>query len=216
MQNRRTETSPRYLVGLARGSLVLIFFGTLWAGLSLPGLRDWGLWTVIVIAGVMTVALLVPSFTTLRAAQSLHLEKMTPEEQASGKKVARRFGLVVGVEWTVAIVAANVLLILFNHPEFIAPVLVLIIGLHFLPLAPLFQVRVYSLVGTVLSLLGGGALLALLFGLPLSGLYTWSVIVGLGTACILWLTSLYILVRARRLLSLIQQTPEGIAGIRDN
>lgn len=197
MQNRITETSPRYLVGLTSGSLVLICFGTLWAGLSLQGLRDWGLWTVIVIAGVVTVALLVPGLTTLRAARSLHQAKVTPEEQALGKKIAGRFGIVFGVECT-AIAAANVLLILFNHPEFIAPVMVLIVGLHFLPLAFLFQVRIYSLVGAVLSLLGGGALLALLFDLTLGSLYTWSVIVGLSTAGILWLTSLYILVRARR------------------
>ena len=204
MQIRKAEPSPSYLVGLVRGSLILTFFGTLWAGLSLPGLRGWGLWTVIVIAGVMTITLMIPGLINLRAARSIHQEKVTPEEQAVSKKIAKRFSIIVGVEWMVAIVAANILLFLFNRPEFIAPMLVLIIGLHFLPLVFLFQVRVYFLVGTVLSLLGGGALLALLFGLPLGGLYTWSVIVGLSTAGILWLTSLYVLVRARRLLSLIQ------------
>jgi hypothetical protein len=139
-------------------------------------------------------------------------EKASPEAQVRGKQISRRFGIVVGVEFT-AIATANVLLSLFNHPEFIAPVKVLIAGRHFLPLAFLFRVRVYSLAGTILSLLGGGALLALFFGLTLGSLYTWSLIVGLSTAVILWLTSLSILADARRVLSLLQQSPEGAAGV---
>ena len=213
MQNRITEMSPRYLVGLTSGALVLIFFGAIWVGLSLQGLHDWSLGIVIIIAGIVTVALLAPCLTTLRAALLLlPQEKVTLEGQTQGKKIGRRFGLVFGVEFT-AIAVANLLLTLFNHPEFLAPVMVLVVGLHFLPLAFLFQVRVYYLVGSFLSLLGGGALLALLFGLTLGDLYTWSVIVGLTTAVILWLTSLSILTGARRSLSLIQQSLEGATGI---
>ena len=120
----------------------------------------------------------------------------------------QEIGIVVRVEFT-AIATANVLLSLFNHPESIAPAMVLIAGLHFLPLASLFRVRVYSLAGTIFSLLGDGALLAVFFGLTLGSLYTWSVIFGLSTAVILWLTSHSILAGARRVLSLLQQSPIG-------
>ena len=61
----------------------------------------------------------------------------------------------------------------------------------------------------ILSLLGDGALLAVFFGLTLGSLYTWSVIFGLSTAVILWLTSHSILAGARRVLSLLQQSPIG-------
>ena len=77
---------------------------------------------------------------------------------------------------------AVLLLALFKHPEYIAAVICLIVGLHLLPLASLFQVRVYALVGIALSLLGAGTLLAMLFGLLLGGLWTWPVVVGLGSA----------------------------------
>jgi len=52
-----------------------------------------------------------------------------------GQKIARRFGIVVAGE-LIVIGAAIVLLKLFNHPEYIAPMIYLIVGLHFLPLAP--------------------------------------------------------------------------------
>jgi MFS family permease len=212
MQSRRNETSRQHLVGVTSGALVLIVFATLWAAFSLQGLSKWSSWTVIVIAGLVTVFLLALCLATLRSARRLPQEKVAPEEQARGKQIYRWFNIIAGVEFT-AIAVTSVLLGRFKHPEFIAPVTVLIVGLHFLPLAFLFQVRVYSLLGAFLSLLGGGALLALLLGLTLGASLTWTVIIGLSTAVIFWLTSLYILVRARRVLSLIQQSPEGAAWI---
>lgn len=201
MQIRITESSPRYLAGMTIGALVLTCFATIWASQALQGLNEWGSWSVVVITCIGTVALLALGITTLRAARRLHQEKETPEEEARGKEISRRFGIIDGVQFT-AIVAAVVLLRLAQHSEFISPAICLIVGLHFLPLASLFQVRVYFLAGVVLSLLGGGALLALLFGLTPGGLYTWSVIVGLSTTVILWLTSLFLLVGVRRVLHL--------------
>ncbi len=193
-------------MGVTSGSLVLICFATIWTLQALQGLDEWGSWTVLVINGVVTVALLALGLSTQQAVRRLHQEKETPEEQARGKQIAKRFRLVVGVEF-MAIAAALVLLRLFQHPEFIAPLICLIVGLHFLPLAFLFEVRGYFPLGAVVSLLGGGALLALLFDLTLGGLYTWSVIVGLSTTGLFWLTSMFLLVRVRRVLQLIQQAP---------
>ncbi|HEY4387615.1 MAG TPA: hypothetical protein VGN34_24430, partial [Ktedonobacteraceae bacterium] len=64
------------------------------------------------------------------------------------------------------------------------------------------KVWVYTLTGVALSLLAVGALLALLFGMTFGDLYTWSVIVGLGAAGVLWLTSLFNLARVRQALRL--------------
>lgn len=208
MQSRTLEESPRYLVGMSSGALVLIFFAILWATFSLAGLNEQAALIVEVTAGVVTLALLAFGITTLRAARRLPMEEMSPEDQASGKKTHRRFNIICALEFG-AIAVAVVVLRLFQHPEAIAPMTCLIVGLHFLPLAPLFHVRIYTMLGIAVSILGAVALLALLFNLTLGGLYTWATIVGLGTVAIFWLTALSILVKVRRSFHLFQQSSEG-------
>ena len=193
MQSTLSDTSPRYLAGVTTGTLVLTCFGALW---SLQGPR-----IMLLITPVVTVVLLVLCLTTKQTVRQLPQKPDLPEEQAQNQKVARRFGMVCAGE-IAAIAASVVLLRLFKHSEYAAPVICLIVGLHFLPLASLFKVRVYTLTGVALSLLAVGALLALLFGVTFGNLYTWSVIVGLGGAGVLWLTSLFNLAKVRQALHL--------------
>ena len=193
MQNNLSQTSPRYLAGVTTGALVLTCFSAFW---GLQGPR-----VMIFITPVVTIVLLVLWLMTRRAVRRLPQEKETPEAQTQGQKTSRRFGVIVIGEFA-AIVVAVLLLGIFKHPEYIASVICLIVGLHFLPLASLFGVRIYILLGIALSLLGGGALLALLFGLTLGDLWIWSTIVGLGTAGIFWLASLLTLIGVRRALRL--------------
>jgi hypothetical protein len=191
MQSSGTNRSPRFFVGAITGALVFTCFGAIW-GLQGPRI-------MLVITPVVTVALLALGLTTRQAARRLPQGQETAEERARDQKIARRFGLVVGAE-AAAIAVAVLLLALFKHPEYIAAVICLIVGLHLLPLASLFQIRVYALVGIALSLLGAGALLAMLFGLLLGGLWTWPVVVGLASAGVLWLASLVLLLEVRRAL----------------
>ncbi len=195
MSSNLSEASPRYLVGVTTGALVLTCFGAIW-GLQGPQV-------MIVITPSVTAALLVLILKTRQAVRRLPQAKESPEEQGQFQQTSRRFGIVVGIEFA-AIATAIVLLMFLKHPEFTAPVICLIVGLHFLPLASLFQVRVYTLVGVALLLLGGGALLALLSGFTLGSLSEWSVVVGLSTAGILWLAALFLFVKVRRVLHRIQ------------
>lgn len=199
MQSTMLESSPRDLAGVTTGALVLTCFGAIW-GLQGPRI-------MLIITPVVTVALLGLYFTTRPMLRRLPEEKEAPEDQDQG---AMRFGMVVGIEF-LSIIVAIVLLRFFKHTEFIAPVICFIVGLHFLPLASLFGVRAYALVGIALSLLGGGAMLALLFGWTLGDLFTWSVIVALGTAALFWFTAFFILVKVRRVLYLLRQSQEDSA-----
>ena len=195
MQSRVSETSPRYLAGITIGALVLTCFGTTWA--------VQGPQIMLLIAAVVTIALLILGITTLRTTRRLSQGKETLEEQAQNKRTSRYFSIVVGIEFA-SIVVAIVLLRLFKHPEAIAPVICLLVGVHFLPLAFLFLVRVYALVGIALILIGVGVLPTMYSGLTLNSPYSWSFIVGLGTALVLWLASLYLLIKVHRALHLIQ------------
>lgn len=74
--------------------------------------------------------------------------------RASGSVMAdaatrRRYGLVVGTEVVLILVGAFVLSRV-NRPGQLAPWILLVVAVHFLPLARLFRVRPLALCGTVL------------------------------------------------------------------
>lgn len=192
MQRSRTKATPQYLAGITTGAIVLTVFGAIW-GLQGPQV-------MIVITPVVSVALLIFGIITRRAVHRQLQESGLSEEQPQGQQTARRFVLVVVIE-SLLIFVAVILLGHFKHPEYIAAVICLIVGLHFLPLASLFGVRLYALVGIALTLLGCIALLALLLGLTFGSLWAWSIIVGLSSAAILWLSSLAILIQVRQALA---------------
>lgn len=177
----------------------MTFFGAIWALLTLPAFNDVGKVTLFVSVCIVTVLLFAACLYALQVARHLPEETLSPEQQAQERAVSRRFSIVFGIE-IVAIACANMLLGALNHPELIAPIMGVIVGIHFFPLARLFHVHIYNLTGIVLSLLGIAALVTLLLGITLGNPYTWSLIVGLANAAILWLVTLYILYTGRKLL----------------
>ncbi|MGG3798413.1 DUF7010 family protein [Metabacillus fastidiosus] len=92
-----------------------------------------------------------------------------------------------------------------RHSELIPVVVAIIVGVHFLPLAPLFQVRLYYFTGALLCLL---AIITWLFvpakiTLGEHQINTFMSVVGFGSALILWGTGLAIWLMGRRLLGII-------------
>ncbi len=193
MQSGIAKTSPRYLAGMITASLVEICFGTIW-GLAAAS----GRWIAFLPISIMAVGLLAFCITTRQAVRRLPQEQETPEDHVRGRQVSRRYVVVVAAE-VLAIAVTVILLRLIKYPAGIAPAICLIVGLHFLPLAVVFQRRLYILIGAVLSLLGGGALLAAPASLTPD---SWPAIVGLGAAGVLWLASLYNIMEVRRVLHL--------------
>lgn len=91
----------------------------------------------------------------LRAARRLSRDT-SPAREARDAAVGKRFrafGAVFGFE-IVIIALGIVLLNVFHHPEFRLPFVTIVVGFHFLPLARLFTVRLYSVIGVLLVLVG--------------------------------------------------------------
>src|SRR5581483_1500750 len=187
----------RHLTGRVVGALVLTCFSILWglqSSFLVPRI-------ILVIVPVVALILIFLSLITMRAVRRLPPEELTPEARARYRQTIRRFWIVVIVEFA-AIAAAILLFNFVDHPEYIGPTIGLIVGLHFLPLASFFQVRVYTLLGVATSLVAGVAILALLSGLTPGDLGIWSAIVELGIVVIFWLTALFNLWQVRQILSL--------------
>ena len=150
--------------------------------------------------GVVTVALIVLSLSLRHAAHRLPKACLLEDAVAQHKRETRRSYWVAGILgapfWL-----AGILLTYFDHREFIVPMAGLFLGMGFLLAASSRYAKPYYLTGTAFALLSSVALLALVFGVTFSRVYTWTVIVGLGFLVIFWLTILYLLSVGRRLLS---------------
>jgi len=120
---------------------------------------------------------------------------------AAGDHTDRWFGVIFGVEG-VAILAASVVCNATGHFELFFPIMAIIVGLHFLPLARLFDVRMYFLTGALLCLLGISALLVVPVTSTLGEreIMARALVVGDGCAIILWGTGLLLWVRGARAL----------------
>jgi hypothetical protein len=140
---------PKALTGMMTGSSIMFVFAILWFLLGLSGGRFFplGMKVAVVVVGLALGAAII----TL-AVQAHRISRTAPaptaEQLDAGRKVGRRFGLINGIQWG-AIVAVIILLNVVRRPDFIAPAIAVIVGLHFLPLAGLFQQPQYYISGIV-------------------------------------------------------------------
>jgi hypothetical protein len=182
-----------FYIGLAIGQIWLSLISTSFVAI---------LWVVgqnpvqvtLILVGIILVGLLLLGASLMLLRKALCLPGVASTEDAArsraiGKKMGLWFGLVVLAE-VVIIGAINVVLGLTNYGNWITPVTYFIVGLHFVPLAYLFHVRPYIILGilwvlinllTVLltpasMLLGQGLSAWVVFPIAGCGLATWAVV----------------------------------------
>ena len=185
--------------GTASGVFFMAFFGTAWAGIGLGGLQGWGSNWVLPIVILIALALLVSCFTLMSGSRGL--SKAVSEEGArQGKRIGIGFGITFGAEGFL-IAIASIICNTTDHFEYFFPVMALIVGVHFFPLARLFRVNVHYVTGTLICLLG-----IVTFFIPElmhigqhEIIASWAFL-GFGTALILWGTGFTIFLMGRRLL----------------
>ena len=185
--SQRSQTLPRDAMrGLASGVLFMAFFGTLWSLIGVGGLHGWGAPWLLIVALLIGVTLLAGGLTLWRGAAQL-ADVAIPEADTTG-----RWFLIVFAAEGIAIGIASYLCNVTNRFDLFFPIMAIIVGLHFLPLARLFGVGFYYAVGTLLCLLGIIALLVVPERVALADreMLGRSLLVGFGAAVILWGTGL--------------------------
>ena len=113
-------------------------------------------------------------------------------EQVSSEEKARRdrlVGIASGIEGLAILVAVNALAKI-GRSDYAAPVIAIIVGLHFVPLAQWLPARLYYATASLLVLLG-------VCGFAIQRPDQRLLIVSIGAACILWLTCAIVLSRGR-------------------
>ena len=78
--------------------------------------------------------------------------KASRAHSAAQAREWKRFGMLNGVQWG-AITALIAALNIAGRPDWITPGIMLIVGLHFLPLAAMFRYRPHLITGSLLTVL---------------------------------------------------------------
>ncbi|MFG2588357.1 hypothetical protein [Streptomyces sp. NPDC048438] len=167
-----------------RGTAVLSVFASVWAFAGASGLASSGAALAVEIIAVPVTAAAFHLAYRKDAAPSPRLVSLPANW-------ARSVGIVNVVELA-AIFAVIAVCNATGHPAFIPPAIALVVGLHFVPLARLYDQWQYK--GTA-ALLSGVAVLG--FALIAAGLSDGSVraVVGLGSAVTLWASAYHVAVR---------------------
>ena len=132
------------------GSIFMVTcFSILWAALMLLGFGT----NPVSIAGLVLllacdVWLYIRAIRTMRAIHALPDLPLDENVKREQRRIGRSFGIIFGIE-AVLIMAASMLI---ESPDYIGPVIALIVGLHFYPLSALFRVRAHAILATPIVL----------------------------------------------------------------
>ncbi|WP_158883761.1 hypothetical protein [Rhodanobacter sp. L36] len=173
------------LRGRSAGVMACGLFGALWANSSLSfgpsTLRNVG----YVVVGLITCMQLWGSFDLRRQSRQITVANDPPSSVQ--KRTTRLFFAIFAAEFILIFAAANVLA--SQHAtQYLMPVIAMVVGLHFYPLASLFRARQFYVTASVMTLAGLVGVLALSAHVTSNPV---NVVVDAICAATLWLTGLY-------------------------
>ena len=171
---------PRAAVlGTACGLILMAFFTTLWGSWSLVGLSGPFAVVVIVAFSSLGVVFVVEGIRLLRVLRRFPTID-TAWRRAQTGRIGLQFGIIFGIEG-VLIGAASSLLVTAGLSDYLNPVTALIVGLHFIPLARVFERTIdHYIAGWVVIVALVGICLLALTETPVDTVWA---IVSLATAC---------------------------------
>jgi MFS family permease len=177
-----------YLLSAGIGAAVFTLLGTFWAVFGVWSLGSTWEPLVAIVLAVCVVALTIVIVRALREVKRLPQDDLNPEMRARVVRVKRAFGLVNVIQG-VAIGVVFAVGFRLNEPEYIPPVVALIVGLHFFALAPILRMNFDYLMGAVLCLVALATILLLpeYIPTPPNTIFLWGTVVGLSCAATLWL-----------------------------
>jgi hypothetical protein len=190
-------TDRQFLWGLSNGIIVLALAGTFWLGYGFGPLLGEGGWvlpavfTVIVYGTFGAIVWLGNRLRRRTGFKRSELRQADDRQRAETHKMMVGF-LYIGIAQAVLIALAVPLSIHLGHGDLVAPLIALIVSLHFIPLGRIFHVRPYYYVGIV------GCVISLISFSPLFGSGA-LMFLGCAMGAHMWLSAFYIYWRADRI-----------------
>jgi hypothetical protein len=127
---------PRIAVrSIATGMLMMAFFTMMWAGIAYGSMTH-GL-VVLIIFSLISLAFIAHAIYFFMISKGFP-KLSTEEDKAEGKKTGMWFGIIFGAEGLLIFIAINVVINL-GRADLSIPVIALVVGLHFYPMAKIFK-----------------------------------------------------------------------------
>lgn len=139
--NTTQQVIPSIAVrSIGGGLLLMALFTMMWTGIAQSGLRGHDHSMVLITFSVLSVIFVIFGITLFIAAK--RFPKFTNEGSADkGRNMLKWFGIIFGIEFT-AIPLVSVVLFLLKDQQFVLPAIALIVGLHFYPMAKVFNRKI--------------------------------------------------------------------------
>ena len=189
--------------GISIGNLFCGFFGMAWIVLGLRAAGRMNPITAALLSFYLGILVAISTYTMVRTRGSLDRSEA---HRAMQKKINRWFGLVNLVQWGL-IFAAVYGLAKLKLSDWILPAIILIVGIHFFPLARLFRAPRHYVTGAIM--VAWAVVYPILFSAGKGG-----AIGAVGTGAILWMSGAFMCRQALRLLRQMDATDlygDGIA-----
>jgi hypothetical protein len=198
-QKRGSEFRPT-VKGSASAVIFLAFFGTLWAMVGINGLQGLDESVFFPIAILIGVGLVAGGIYLLRAAKRRIVPSASQVSQ--GRRATYKWFWIIFATELIAIVIAKVVVGMIQRPDLFVPLTLLIVGIHFFPMAALFRIKLYYWTGVLLCICVPLTLVAVPERLHFENLQitVWWVVLGFSAAIILWGSGFVQWFRGRKLL----------------
>ena len=200
------QRSKRRLLGMAGAAIWFVAISAGFTALSLTIIGTSFARLVLASVVIATIAYLVTGVGVIRAI--LRAPGATPPRTAEGRIMLRRFVPVVVAEVT-AIMVVNGICAATQHLELLVPLDLLIVGLHFLPLAWIFGVPRYYWTGGLFCLATVLTLVLVPVHTLVGSAAAWFVIPTFGCSAVAWATAAFNL---REVWHSVHEAHESIAG----
>ena len=146
--------------GIATGMIMMAVFTIMWAAIAYQGLSGSNFWLVLLIFPVLSIVFVINAVKLYSI--SKYFPKLTSEaDLAEEKRMGKWFGIIFGAEGLGIVIGINVVINL-GHPDLTVPVIALVVGLHFFPLAKVFKRTIDYYLATWSTII---AILAIVFTL---------------------------------------------------
>ncbi|BCL78289.1 hypothetical protein ccbrp13_07540 [Ktedonobacteria bacterium brp13] len=173
---------------------VIIFFGALWAAVLAISIGGNITTLLLGLVALLTIGFIVAAILFIRAARTI---QAAPSPLADRRKRLIYIGSII---FEAAAYIIGYKLFIVQHPEYQFPLLAIVVGLHFIGLAYVFNARRYIVIAVIFC---GIALIVLLIPRIIQvGTYhinTWLFLIGLVCASVLWGSAVSVLNKGRSL-----------------
>jgi len=193
---------PRIAVqSIGTGLIMMAFFTMMWTGIAYGSMGNNGL-IVLILFSVIALTLVINAIKYFREAKRFP-ESESETDKAEEKRTGKWFGIIFGAEGLMIFVGINIV-INIGHADLTIPVIALVVGLHFYPLARVFRRTIdYYLATwtTIVAIIGIGLILNKSYSAA-----TVDAFVGVGTAIATSCYGVYMIYAGKKILGSLVDT----------